>query len=63
MTRIARPLGRIVVNSPASGASSATFAGDDMSSSDGLKTGGALPALPDASPKAVSSTDGSFDIS
>jgi hypothetical protein len=63
MTMIARPLGRTVVGSSASGASSAAFAGEEMSSSDGPKAEGALPALPDGSPKDVNSTEGPFDIS
>jgi hypothetical protein len=62
MTIIARPLGRMVVVSSASGSSDATSAGEDMWSSDAFKTEGALPALVNASPKAVNSTDGCFDI-
>jgi hypothetical protein len=62
MTMIARPLGRMVVVSSANGSSDATVAGEETCSSDTFKTEGALPALLDASPKAVNSTDGSFDI-
>jgi hypothetical protein len=62
MTIIARPLGRMVVDSCAGNSSGATFAGEEMSPSDTFKAEGALPALLDASPKVVNSAAGSFDI-
>ena len=61
-TMIARPLGRIVVESLAGSASGAALPGGEMSSSGWIETEGVLAALLDASPKAVNPTAGSFDI-